>query len=272
VKDKVRRSYVGVRAAQLMAIAMAMLGLAWARPSFELEPRPVLFVGNSLTYVGNLPAVFDAIPASGGHETKSHMLVAAGATLTERLNDGSVAKALSEKRFEIVVLQERGGDFACGFGPEVCANSNRALAQLAHMIRTHGATPILLGTYQGTREGAARIETAEAKAASEAGVEYVPVANLFIELRTRFRTMAWFASDGMHPGPDLTLLEALLLYKHINGGLPPATRISVRAPIFTNKAPPLEVRAASSMKDTIGTSDRIEYGRNRVATLLDSIR
>jgi len=53
----------------------------------------LLFVGNSLTYVGNLPAVLDALAAANGRTIASDMLVSGGATLSERVADGSAGSA-----------------------------------------------------------------------------------------------------------------------------------------------------------------------------------
>ena len=136
----------------LVAVFAAALGSVCVTSSAAREPSGVLFVGNSLTYVGNLPAVFDSIQPKTAAPTESHMLVAAGATLTDRVNDGSLEEALAVKQYGIVVLQERGGDFACGFGPEACANSRQSLRRLARLVRAHGAKPILFGTYQVNRE------------------------------------------------------------------------------------------------------------------------
>lgn len=256
----------------LIAVLAVLVGAACGNPAFARSPKAVLFIGNSLTYVGNLPAVFDSIPLNGHSGTESDMLVAAGATLTERLRDGSVAKALSTKRYDVVVLQERGGDFACGFGPEVCRDSRQSLGKLAQLIKAHGALPILLGTYQTDKDVAAAIQAAESRAAAESKIEYVPVANLLTELRKRYPNLNWFASDGMHPGSDLTLLEALLLFKKVHGTAPPASAISVRAPIFALKAPPLEVRNSSSVKDISGVQDGVAYESDRVSVLLESIK
>jgi hypothetical protein len=44
--------------------------------------------------------------------------------------------------------------------------------------------------------------------------------------------MRWLDRDGMHPGPDLTLLMAVLLYRELRGVAPPTTDIVVHAPIY----------------------------------------
>lgn len=95
------------------------------------KPVQVLFVGNSLTYVGNLPAVLEALAADNGKSLQADMLVKGGATLTQWLESGAVQRALQARHYDYVVLQERGNDFACGFGPQVCKDSRHALHALA---------------------------------------------------------------------------------------------------------------------------------------------
>jgi hypothetical protein len=98
------------------------------------QPVHVLFVGNSLTYVGNLPAVLEALATDNGKSLQADMLVKGGATLTEWLESGAVQRVLNARHYDYVVLQERGNDFACGFGPQVCKDARHAL----HAADPHG--------------------------------------------------------------------------------------------------------------------------------------
>ena len=164
----VRRPMNHVRfVAALILWLIAMEASVAAAPSDTSGVGRVLFVGNSLTYVGNLPAVFDALLDRSQGDTASDMIVAPGATLTERARDDTVERALATRKYRFVVLQERGGDFACGFGPEVCVSAREALGILSRLARTHGAQPILLGTYQGSLEASTQVADAEAAAAVE---------------------------------------------------------------------------------------------------------
>lgn len=61
-------------------------------------PQRVLFVGNSLTYVGNLPATFAALANANDQRVHSAMIVQGGATLEQRVADGSVRQALASYR------------------------------------------------------------------------------------------------------------------------------------------------------------------------------
>lgn len=241
------------------------------------EPRMdvdnVLFVGNSLTYVGNLPAVFDAVAKENRRATASDMIVAGGATLTDRVNDGSVARALLAKKYSYVVLQERGGDFSCGFGPEICARARTSLNALVDLVRKHGAIPILLGTYQGNARASQELVQAESTAAQTAGIQYISVSDRFQVLQTAHPGMSWLASDGMHPGSSLTLLDATLLFEGLYKEKPRIADVSVHAPIYgirSGLAPEVRSAGAPSGEPTLETG--ITYRASDVAQITDSRR
>jgi hypothetical protein len=254
----------------IVAVVFAAVSSACATRDETHDVMRVLFVGNSLTYVGNLPAVFDAVEIDGRRLTESEMIVAPGATLTDRVRDNTVAGALAKQSYSFVVLQERGGDFACGFGPEVCADARKSLSELADLIRSHGATPILMGTYQPNGEASSGVADAEAAAAAESGVDYVRVAERLTDFREAHPGMNWFAPDGMHPGPDLTLLEALLLFRRVHGVSPPPTPIVVRAPPLEAPVRPV-VRKASATPDFSSEENVVTYDARRVTILLGAM-
>lgn len=61
------------------------------------------------------------------------MIVKGGATLSERVVDGSVERALDGADYYALVLQERGGELMRSFDPDSCAESRRAVDVLAAM-------------------------------------------------------------------------------------------------------------------------------------------
>ena len=141
----------------LSMIALVLGGVA-LRLAYEAH-KPfigtrVLFVGNSITFVDNLPAVFAALAATNGYPVTTEMLVASGAGLADRVADASVARLLDQQRFDFVVLQERGGALACTRLPapalDYCDSSRRAHVALGEVIKAHGARAVVLGTYQLT--------------------------------------------------------------------------------------------------------------------------
>ncbi|OYT90148.1 MAG: hypothetical protein CFE43_19735 [Burkholderiales bacterium PBB3] len=195
------------------------------------EPLRLLFVGNSLTYVGNLPAVVDALAATNHRLVQSDMIAKGGATLTQHRSDGSVARALLSKNYDYVLLQERGGDFICSFGPSSCHEAEASLAELTRLAKMQGAKVILLGTYQQLAAVSVALVEAEATAATRLSITHIPVSQYFQAGVASKHQADWLDKDGAHPGHDLILLEAMLLYRHLFGALPGSSSFSVHAPM-----------------------------------------
>lgn len=235
----------------------------------EDHQRLILFVGNSLTYVGNTPAVLDALAASNGVEVASDMIVKGGATLTQQFNDGSVARALSSNRYSALVLQERGGDLLCSFGPSSCMESRKAIQALASLGKSSGAKVYLLGTYQVNPRASDALVAAESAAASEAGIPYLEISNKLQTLRTVAPTMEWLSPDGMHPGPGLALLNAVVLHQALLGKLPEPAPLTIHAPIYGATSGLSEmIRSAQDPPPLESTPRDIEYSANSLRTVL----
>src|SRR5690606_29961395 len=130
---------------------------AFAAPPGPAPPQRILFVGNSLTYVGNLPATFAAMANANGHAVHAAMIVEGGATLDQRVADGSVQRALADYKPAVLVLQERGGDLLCMPMEEACFQSAQAIQALAQAGRTAGARVVLLGSYQAHPRASAEL-------------------------------------------------------------------------------------------------------------------
>lgn len=258
-----------MRALHYVLALFASLGIAASSASASADlPERVLFVGNSLTYVGNLPAVFSSLAAANGREIQSDMIVRGGATLAQRLADGSVARALTSRAYSFVVLQERGGELTCSFGHDACIRSRQAIVQLAHLAEAKGARVLLLGTYQVLPAASRRLVEAESGAAAEAGISYVEISARFQRLKNRDFGMPWFAPDGMHPGPALTLLDAMLLYEAMFGALPTPDKLEVHAPIYgTTSGLTESLRAPDAPPPRSDTPMRMQYDQRSVETL-----
>jgi hypothetical protein len=223
-------------------------------------------------YVGNLPAVFDALSSAHSRPTHSDMIVAAGSTLTDRVRDGSVESALGDRQYSVVILQERGGDFACGFGPRVCADARKSLVALAKASQHRGARALLLGTYQAHPEASRAIVDAESQAAKEAGVDYLSVSDRLDKLRAALPDMEWFAADGMHPGTDLTLLNALLLFERVHGVRPNAVDLTLPAPIYSYAPGTSPQRQPDSdAADSASVPMKREYTSARINAILQML-
>ena len=222
---------------RVLGILAALLLLA-ACATNQTHPGPlrVLFIGNSLTYVANLPAVFDALASQNAHPTRSEMLVKGGATLSQRLADGSAERALKDGAYDLVVLQERGGDIIGGFRPDSRKQADNALRELTALALRFHVRPVLLGTYQKVPRFSRAIVDAESSAAARYSLTYIPVSDGLQRAITEFPSGQWLDADGMHPGPDLALLEAVRLYHSLFASVPRERDLVVSAPMYTPSA------------------------------------
>lgn len=247
------------------------LWLCAAIPALAAPSQRVLFVGNSLTYYGNLPATFAALAKANGHDVQSEMIVKGGATLSQRLADGSVQQALVERRPAIVVLQERGGDLLCRRGTDACEQSRHAIAELSRAARAVNARVLVLGTYQRVAQVSIALVDAERAAAHHAGADYIEISESLRRVSTQLPDLPWYAADGMHPGSALTLLNALQLHRTFYG--PPATaHLQVNAPIYsTDTGLEAQLRRADAAPPRPGTPGGIVYEHEQVARINNAL-
>jgi hypothetical protein len=200
------------------------------------------------------------------------MIVRGGATLAQRVADGSVARALAARKYSTLVVQERGGDLTCSFGPDSCIQSRKAIQSLASLAREHGVAVVLLGTYQPHPAASRNLIEKESAAAAEAGIPYVEVSGKLQRLRSVVPELTWFATDGMHPGKDLALLNAMLVYRALHGVLPKPGPLTVTAPIYGSTSGLTEaLRQADAPPPLPDTPGGVRYTSGTLKTLLDTI-
>lgn len=261
-----------MRVPHILFLAFAVVWSPCNEAREKAHQFSVLFVGNSLTYVGNTPAVFDALATANGTPVSSDMIVKGGATLTQRVNDGSVVRALVSKHYTAIVLQERGGDLMCSFGPDSCVESRKAIQTLVSLARKAGTKTYLLGTYQGNPSASESLVAAESAAAAEAGIPYVEVSHKLQALRAAAPSLSWLAPDGMHPGPSLALLNAATLHQTLLGKQPKPAPLTVNAPIYGTTSGLAEALRSAEDPPPLATTPRgIEYSAESLQTVLRSL-
>jgi hypothetical protein len=231
------------------------------------KPTRVLFVGNSITYVNNLPAMFVALAASQGKPVEATMLVRGGETLSGHLASGLLTSKLVSG-FDELVLQERGGDLICaGYNAAVvesCRKSHEAHVQLRKMARDGGVETILLGTFQ-IGPASKAIEEKEAELALELDVAHVPISEDLRRGREERPSAEWLNADGMHPGDELTMLMAIKLYAVVFGELPQAREVLVRGERYNDGH--AQFSGKELLVEPRGDATR-SFSRERMAVLL----
>jgi hypothetical protein len=219
----------------------------------------VLFIGNSYTYVNDLPDTFAEVARSGGRAVEVGMAAVGGATLEDHVASAVTQEAIRAAAWDLVVLQEQSQVPAVdtfrigGFDP--------AVRSLARTVTSVGARPLLFATWAhrggwpeerlpdyASMQG--RIDDAYLGIGRELGVGVVPVGAAWAAVRASDPAIDLWQADGSHPSTAGTYLAACVFYAAVfgtsplglggSGGLPAATARTLQevaaATVLTDRA------------------------------------
>lgn len=182
----------------------------------------VLFVGNSYTYVNNLPALFVGLANAqpGGRRYEANLVAAPGGSIAERWQDGVAARQIASGRWQVLVLQERGGQLACLGKPDArsqpdcqaIANAHRKFAKLA---KEHGMRVLLFGTWGPDAIWQGQLSRGLRKLADFTGAEAVDAGADVRAFGTAHPRTTMYIDDILHPSLDASLLVAGRLYRQL---------------------------------------------------------
>ena len=189
----------------------------------------VLFIGNSYTFVNDLPTMFASLAGSGGHSVRTGMVAEGGATLAEHAASAETATTLASSRWSIVVVQEQS---------EIPSDDELrqtemypAARRLVSMIRAAGAEPLFFLTW-AHRDGwpeAGMADYASMQSAIDDGylaiaraqqVGIAPVGYAWWTLYHQEPEASLWQDDGSHPTVEGTYLAACVFYAAIFGQSP----------------------------------------------------
>lgn len=193
-----------------MRTALAIPALLCAiAPLTGAEERSILFIGNSLTFVNNLPATLAGLAEAGGAGPLIHeQVTVGGATLAKHWRTGTALERIRSRRWTWVVLQEQSvGTYA---DPE---SFNTHARRFIEAIVANGSQPVLYATWSRLGEIATQdsITAAYAEAARPHGV-LIPVGEAFRSYRAGHGDGSLF-TDNRHPNPAGTYLAACCFYR-----------------------------------------------------------
>lgn len=210
----------------------ACLSSAVSGPELSGSGTPVLFVGNSLTYVNDLPGIVQAFADSAGGPALAVETVAfPDYALIDHWNEGIAAGRargeIAKGRWKFVVLQQ---------GPS-SVDVNRDTLRLATTLFAQdmakvGATPALLSAWPtiDRRQDFPRAIESYTLAASDVNGILLPVAAAWLAAWKRDSTLALY-SDGLHPSIAGSYLSALAVYAALQHQSPvgPPSRLRLRS-------------------------------------------
>lgn len=183
----------------------------------------VLFLGNSYTYVNDLPTVFRHLARAGGQNVETGMVANGGETLAQHVASPASVDAILGSRWRFVVLQEQSEIPA--IATAWASQMYPAAQALVERIRAAAATPILLDTW-AHRDGLpdlglgylamqAAIDSGYGELGRDLGVAVVPAGQAWAAVLRIDPTTGLWQADGSHPSIAGTYLVACVLYARL---------------------------------------------------------
>lgn len=251
-------------------------------PSAEdlAPPQKVLFVGNSNTYINNLPALFAAVAQRGLPDAPpptTDMLVAPGAELKDFSFDDYLESYLARERFDLVVLQERGGLLACMSSgvrprPTECADSIDAHKKLAKLARATGARVLLFGTWSPAPDQTPAVSRGTRQVARMIHAPVVDAGALIDRARRADRTLPLSWPDS-HPRALGSLLIATALWEAASGLRLPDGAFHAEIPVWPRGTRFNLLRPISRQPDLPATTPvAVDATADQMAVLLRAAR
>jgi hypothetical protein len=183
----------------------------------------VLFLGNSYTYVNDLPAVFRHLARAGGQNVETAMVANGGETLAQHAGSPDSLEAIRRSRWQFVILQEQSEIPALASARQ--NEMDPAARSLVASIRAADATPILLETWahrDGLPDASLDFSTMQValddgygELGRELGVAVVPAGQAWAAVLRLDPSITLWQTDGSHPSGAGTYLVACELYAHL---------------------------------------------------------
>lgn len=223
-----------MRFTAMFALALAACGLGNLEfpptvilPTAADTPQDirVLFIGNSLTYVNDLPGVVEAMADSAGLVLHTGSVTAPDYSLGDHLAQGAAQRAIAGGVWDYVVLQQ---------GPSALESSRVVLLadawRFAGLIRAAGAEPALYQVWPSVARSFDWDRSLESYALAADSVHGVLLraGSAWRAAWARDPTVALYGADGFHPSPAGTWLAAAVIVNRLTGVAPSLIPRAVR--------------------------------------------
>ena len=206
-----------VRQTVAMAIAVILLFADSFHDADTLKAQTnelrVLFIGNSLTYTNDLPAIIEALAAATKQKRFVHKSIAfPNFALEDHWNKGDALKMIKKGGWDIVVMQQ--GPSA---SPEGRSMLLRDTHRFAKEIRSKGARPALYMVWPSAVRPLDFNGVSESyrQAAKEVDGLVFPVGEAWLSAWRLDSELRLYSSDGFHPGEIGSYLAALVIYEQL---------------------------------------------------------
>jgi hypothetical protein len=177
----------------------------------------VLFIGNSLTQVNDLPAMVRTMADAAGLDWDIQAQLQGGASLEDHWNRGVAPDRIRGEHWDAVVFQQ---------GPSSLAESRTNLRQWIRefdaVVRGAGGTSALYEVWPEHERFAwfDRVRDSYALAARDVAGWFLPAGEAWRAAWSKEPSLALYGSDGFHPTVAGTYAAAVTIFAGLSGRSP----------------------------------------------------
>ena len=208
----------------IAAIALLLVLNPVAAGAQSRSPIRLLFIGNSLTSVNDLPSMVRRIAEMDGVTVTTTMVALDDASLEDHWKHGGAGRQIQKGQWDFVILQQ---------GPSALPESRVLLREyvrrFAEVIQSAGARPALYMVWPSLaqRGDFDRVSQSYRIAATDVSGLLLPVGDAWQAAWKTNARAALYSSDNFHPSSKGSWLAALVIY----------CRLTDRAPADITKFP-----------------------------------
>jgi hypothetical protein len=196
-------------------VVLGALACASVTATEDVSRRSLLFIGNSLTYVNDLPAMVAKVAGTAGDSILVAMVAGPNLAVIDHVNGASDAVTqIGRGGWSFVVLQQ--GPTPAGVCRDTLVIAAMRLAPHLRRVEARAALFLPWARRQYPQSLEAAGQSAEL-AARAVGGAVAPIGIAWKEALNADTTAPLYGPDGYHPAPAGTLLAALTLYDRLFG-------------------------------------------------------
>ena len=184
----------------------------------------ILFIGNSYTFVNDLPGTFAGLARAGGYRVETGMAAVGGWTLADHVQSAQTMDLLNSEKWDYAVMQEQSQI------PSVAQSRLYTMYPAARTLISdmvsRGIIPVFFLTW-AHRDGwpengmplyadmQAQIDQGYLGIADNLNIPVAPVGEAWSTVHTQNPSIVLWQDDGSHPTEQGTYLAACVFYAAI---------------------------------------------------------